>query len=747
MTASLDKYFIEAANFMLEKSGSERKIARLKDFDGNDVVFIFERILGHSLQGILRPGKTRKDQQWNIQLVIDEMATEILLTDLSHITGHDVAVKKETSVRNLIEILAGLMEFVLESGDENEESSSGNDSNVLSSIAQSVISEILQEELEGRSTRDLLLTEFCVTTPTSSSSEEQREFPKRRLRRRSRSQGAISPKKAEKELPRTPSVSSIASLSSGVDEKAGRRFGGVRVTKPLSSTPVKKSRDRRREEKHEVRPVDFSEGSTQELLREALKDVTYGGVDESTSSLIAIENSRDVRSDHVNGSCVKKADGQVQASVCDAVEENESQANRPKTNLHDKNDDYKRSGTPRLIQTNQPLLVTSSDEQPLSARDEVKQLEIAAHQSEAAQEVGDVQDARKKLSLEEALQKDRQAILHAVYEQCQKDVENAEKEKKKKSKKKVMVRTPASSLKCHGRSPMFGRRKVPGGPYFGGQAKPRPPWKPTGISMLTQKRVCVGGGDLLPLLVEEFPYLHVSPATLQQLWKKQMHQIHVIAKSEIDRRKRPKAQTELEEAENKQRALVEVMKNDLEVNKRMREKREREFQKRYVKSQLREKQQAVVRAKQYYEKYVGRMKMRQMKRKTREEQIFKTLFEDGLEIQKARLQDLREYAKEKRREQAQRQKSEIESLENYYRDQFGMLAENMAEERKEVQVREEAQAKAVEKMRRELRKRMEKEIEDLQEAIVTEEDDAYFRQLDADRLKDRLLIARFNTKI
>ena len=45
-------------------------------------------------------------------------------------------------------------------------------------------------------------------------------------------------------------------------------------------------------------------------------------------------------------------------------------------------------------------------------------------------------------------------------------------------------------------------------------------------------------------------------------------------------------------------------------------------------------------------------------------QIFKNLFEDGLEIQKARLRDLREYAKEKRAEQAQRQKSEIESLEN-----------------------------------------------------------------------------------
>ena len=50
-------------------------------------------------------------------------------------------------------------------------------------------------------------------------------------------------------------------------------------------------------------------------------------------------------------------------------------------------------------------------------------------------------------------------------------------------------------------------------------------------------------------------------------------------------------------------------------------------------------------------------------------------------------------------------------------------------------------------MRRELRKRVEKEIEDLQEAMIRDEDDAYFREIDANRLRDRLLMARFNTKI
>ena len=47
-------------------------------------------------------------------------------------------------------------------------------------------------------------------------------------------------------------------------------------------------------------------------------------------------------------------------------------------------------------------------------------------------------------------------------------------------------------------------------------------------------------------------------------------------------------------------------------------------------------------------------------------QIFKRLFEDGLDIQKQRIRELREYAKEKREALAQRQQNEIESLENLY---------------------------------------------------------------------------------
>lgn len=54
-------------------------------------------------------------------------------------------------------------------------------------------------------------------------------------------------------------------------------------------------------------------------------------------------------------------------------------------------------------------------------------------------------------------------------------------------------------------------------------------------------------------------------------------------------------------------------------------------------------------------------------------QIFKNLFEEGLEIQKQRLRELRVYAREKRDEQWREHQTELESLENYYRDQVKLL--------------------------------------------------------------------------
>uniref|UniRef100_A0A8C0E585 Centrosomal protein 95 n=1 Tax=Balaenoptera musculus TaxID=9771 RepID=A0A8C0E585_BALMU len=116
---------------------------------------------------------------------------------------------------------------------------------------------------------------------------------------------------------------------------------------------------------------------------------------------------------------------------------------------------------------------------------------------------------------------------------------------------------------------------------------------------------------------------------------------------------------------------------------------------------------------------------------------------EGLQIQKQRLRDLRNYAKEKRDEQKRQHQNELDSMENYYKDQFSLLAEAISQECQELKAREKSQAQMLYKVKRELRSKMEKEIQQLQYMITQNDDDAFFRELEAERFESRLHLASF----
>lgn len=54
--------------------------------------------------------------------------------------------------------------------------------------------------------------------------------------------------------------------------------------------------------------------------------------------------------------------------------------------------------------------------------------------------------------------------------------------------------------------------------------------------------------------------------------------------------------------------------------------------------------------------------------------MFRQVFEEGLDLQKAQLREQRAYAKEQRREHVRKHKDEIEAMENYYKDQVTQKA-------------------------------------------------------------------------
>ncbi|XP_008294771.1 centrosomal protein of 95 kDa [Stegastes partitus] len=250
--------------------------------------------------------------------------------------------------------------------------------------------------------------------------------------------------------------------------------------------------------------------------------------------------------------------------------------------------------------------------------------------------------------------------------------------------------------------------------------------------------------ELLPLVREELPHLHISPHALDRMWEQQMHQVdrlHAVSSSHSQRRS--KLSSQVEEAQRKHDLLVELVRKDQDHSRRLRDFKDRIQQQKSTQNRLKEQRQQIARAKKYHNDYHVQHRARLMRARTKEERMFRQLFEEGLELQKVRLREQRAYAREQRMEHQRRHQDQIKSMENYYKDQFSLLAEKLAQERQEIQVRKKAQEKALLKMKRELRSRMEREIGELQKIIIQNDEDDYFQDLEVQRLRNRVQMASF----
>ncbi|XP_077316763.1 centrosomal protein of 95 kDa isoform X2 [Lithobates pipiens] len=362
------------------------------------------------------------------------------------------------------------------------------------------------------------------------------------------------------------------------------------------------------------------------------------------------------------------------------------------------------------------------------------QFEDALHK-EARGELGKI---RREVQKELDLQRLKAQMLNAAYKEELKDFEKTEKVKLSKLQEKISQKDQEYKENIF-KEPE--KRSHPEKVYSGKQQRPRQ-WTPS--CRKAAGRMKIKENDLLPLLLEEFPHLQISPHTFNAMWKGQLAQVEQLARSaQEDERSERKLQREVEEAHKRHGLLTEIIRREQGHNQRLKDFKERIRLQKTAQNKMKENRQQVTRAKKYYEDYHVQLGAKLMRARTREEKIMKNLFEEGLEIQKQRLRELRSYTKEQREDQRKRHRDELESMENYYKDQFSMLAEAVTQEKQEMQTHEKAQSKNLQKMKKELRLKMEKEIQELQEMILRADEDVFFRELEAERLKRRLQMASF----
>ncbi|NWS83828.1 CEP95 protein, partial [Toxostoma redivivum] len=815
--------WVDVANDLLRTCHINQHINNLSECSADVFVRLYESILGENVPDFIATPRSQEDDAHNVQAVIDSLALDYLQVSLSHITGENIVKGDRESIKNLLEIFDGLLEYLREVSEAS--SQTGAEINVLPSDE---IQRASQEQLEstaGQLTEHTLLpsaersqSEYFILTCDTDGSESTSELIKlgdtaysfsKRGEGEMESVHAAEPQKGSQSASATklgePIQQAIPLLPPFQPSDPGwrdyhssdRQAAALACSQAVNIPTIEKSLTQKSDDVSDGPPLSRQIPVGKMLGDDAEDNVTkVPQVCESAVPASSSEEELSLRAEQVTQipgpeSQHQPRTRQVQIfgtephckyenSTTDSVEDSLSHRTTkekvPQQEFHKASENLSRRLDELGLMLKRALGEHTREEElidedslsqhsdsvmdcgrrtagrdtscpsypgrprslsPASASSQHQHHKVRGSETDLTKTIrSHLQEERdertRKAKLVTKAYENELRIFEAREKRRISKLREAAKEVEQEYKENIFQEHPKVSRPVK----VYSRKTTPQYSKYSQWIPKRGIMKPKQAAPMT-----IRDNDLLLQLLEEFPHLHISPRTLNKMWQQQLaHTLHLKAPSA---RPRPKLQNEIEQALKKHELLAAIIKRDQDHSKRLQEIKQRIYRQRWAQNKVTEKKQQVARARKYYEDYRAQLRAKLLRARTREEKIFKNLFEEGLEIQKQRLRDLRVYAQEKRDEQRREHQIELESLENYYKDQFSMLAEVIAQEFQEIQTREKAQAQMLQKTKRELRSKMEKEIQQLQAAIMHSDDDTFFQELEADRLRSRLQMASF----
>ncbi|NXB43587.1 CEP95 protein, partial [Leucopsar rothschildi] len=806
--------WVDVANDLLRTCHINQHINNLSECSADVFVHLYESILGEKVPDFIATPRSQEDDAHNVQAVIDSLALDYLQVSLSHITGENIVKGDRESIKNLLEIFDGLLEYLREVSEAS--SQTGAEISVLSSDKIQNASQVQLENTAGQLTEHTLMpsversqSEYFILTCDTDGSESTSELIKlgdtaysfsKRGEGEMESVHAAEPHKGSQSASATklgePIQQAIPLLPPFQPSDPGwrdhhssdRQAAALACSQAVNIPPIEKSLTPKSDDISDGLPLsrqipvgkmlgDDAEDNVTKVPQVCESAVSASSSEEKLSLLLGEQVAQIPRPESQHWPrTTSKCENSTTDSVEDSLSHRTAKEKMPQQEFREASENLSR----RLNELDLMLkraLGEHTREEELRDEDSLSQhsdsvmdygrrtagrdtscpsypgrprsLSPASpssqqqHHELRGTETGQTKTIRSHLQ-EERDERTRKAKLVTkayenelrIFEAREKHriskLREAAKEVEQEYKENIFQEHPKVSRPVK----VYSRKTTPQYSKYSQWIPKRGIMKPKQAAPMT-----IRDNDLLLQLLEEFPHLHISPRTLNKMWQQQLaHTLHLKAPSA---RPRPKLQNEIEQALKKQELLAAIIKRDQDHSKRLQDIKQRISRQRWAQNKVTEKKQQVARARKYYEDYRAQLRAKLLRARTREEKIFKNLFEEGLEIQKQRLRDLRVYAQEKRDEQRREHQMELESLENYYKDQFSMLAEVIAQEFQELQTREKAQAQMLQKTKRELRSKMEKEIQQLQAAIMHSDDDTFFQELEADRLRSRLQMASF----
>ncbi|KAK9973169.1 hypothetical protein ABG768_023912, partial [Culter alburnus] len=756
-----ERDWLDVANNILLKCHINLRLERISECDANVFVALYEAILGEKAPDFVA-AERQEDDIHNVQSVIDSLALDYLQISLSHITGENIVRGEKESIRNLLEIFDGLLDYLIEQQSDEEPQYKG--INGKNSAATATLQPRNQDK-DNTQCRAFSIQSALQSNEHSLCSWNGDEFKSATEIVPLRDSGSMFMARQEvlaAVLPQLETLEDAVSTQTTLQREF--LWPTIPLQPPYQTTTQIPSPS--------TDMATFSEDQTIQQPENSCQKIGY------SSELVQINEELNI-----------------------PVSMETEKFEFCQRGVHSEESEDQGKVDPRQIlfctQPGRHREVEEKEER--KEEDAKKSTEICVIHRDERQGAGLKSDGDSSLSLLSQRNKEAERELHDMSEKLSRRLEELdlmlkralgeigemcepEEEDKQSHHSDSIVecrRTPKNIGSCHARAHTLLTSPPPAECSFQQDTLIRDSYN-TKHSQLRHKntqeleyyqavcreapsvpRSCIKSSgsrssqtrlqqtarrethslrvkenNLLPILLDEFPHVQLSPHTLSCMWKQQLRQIDQLNSSKNQSRHTlPKRLNQLDEAQKRHDMLAQIIRKEQEHNRRLREFRERIQQQKFAQNKLREQRQQFARAKKYYSIYHVQLRARLMQAKTQEEQKLKQIFEEGLELQKAHLREQRAHSKELLQENYRKYQDEIEAMENYYRGQFSLLAETLAHERQDIQIRTKAQEKALQKMKRELRNKMEKEIGELQEIIIQNDENNYFRDLEMERLR------------
>nr|XP_013003845.1 centrosomal protein of 95 kDa isoform X2 [Cavia porcellus] len=782
--ASSETDWVTVASNLLCKCHIHLRIHELEDCDANVFIALYQSILGEKVPDLIAVPKSQEDDAHNVQAVIDSLALDYLQVSLSHITGENIVKGDKESIKNLLEIFDGLLEYLTEHISEASYEKSETEQYFKESHGGGPLEEA-ESPKESKSSWKRVSFERCSFSSEAlgpSWDEDETESTGELIRlgdtahtfslRSNSAQSPVDPqsKKTLASASCKPCEDMLASPSSLFLSKNAASLVEDMEIPPVSVVPsARRLGEPIRAAIPLHPPYHPSEPRApcpigREYLRSSHFSPAVNSAEEHTAFPVDSDDTIILSSMVPKESDQKICPAQVLSPRTRKLPKGKRNENRAAASSWDS---PLFSQRPRKSLTEQELHVVSEKlSQRLSELDWMLKSALG-HQIKG--KIDHKEDTGKKKNSgdeEEILSQHSDSIMergpkklrpgHSVHRKPHFRSHSLSPSPVNKHKQFQRERKRQHKQKERDIRQFQAKEKLHREAVHKGTPKHIQPWKSSSRKAATQSPsgglvkpnkaapMKVNEHSLLPLMLEQFPFLYVSGPTLSKMWKQQIAHIEQLKKDAFrENRSKKKLRDEIDEALRRHDLLTALVKKEYEHNKRLQDFKDRIHRQRLTQSKIKENRQQIVRARKYYDDYRVQLRAKMMRMRTREEMIFKQLFEEGLQIQKQRLRDLRNYAKEKRDEEKRQHQNELDSMENYYKDQFSLLAEAISQERQELKAREKAQAQTLHKVKRELRSKMEKEIQQLQCMITQNDDDAFFRELEVERFRARLQLASF----